>query len=170
MNILSTILRQGLSLAIAGAVVGLVGALIVSNLMAGLLYGVRPRDPLTFLGVAILLMGVALLASYIPARLDKAMHEGKWEKSSAAGTEVRGKTLGLIGLGRIGSEVAIRADAFDMRVLPRINGFRRRNPKCDIACRRQRHAGLHYRWNCTGILRRASSDCRPGYVDPRRGS
>src|SRR5271154_1403357 len=56
------------------------------------------------------------LARQVP-RLDKAMHEGKWEKSSAAGTEVRGKTLGLIGLGRIGSEVAIRADAFDMRVL-----------------------------------------------------
>src|SRR6202167_338938 len=51
------------------------------------------------------------------SRLDKTMHEGKWEKSSAAGTEVRGKTLGLIGLGRIGSEVAVRAEAFDMRVL-----------------------------------------------------
>jgi D-3-phosphoglycerate dehydrogenase len=50
-------------------------------------------------------------------RLDKAIHEGRWEKSSAAGTEVRGKTLGLIGLGRIGSEVAVRAEAFDMRVL-----------------------------------------------------
>jgi D-3-phosphoglycerate dehydrogenase len=56
------------------------------------------------------------LARQVP-RLDKAMHEGKWEKSSAAGTEVRGKTLGLIGLGRIGGEVAVRADAFDMRVL-----------------------------------------------------
>ena len=56
------------------------------------------------------------LARQVP-RLDKAMHEGRWEKSSAAGTEVRGKTLGLIGLGRIGSEVAVRADAFDMRVL-----------------------------------------------------
>ena len=42
------------------------------------------------------------LARQVP-RLDKAMHEGRWEKSSAAGTEVRGKTLGLIGLGRIGS-------------------------------------------------------------------
>jgi D-3-phosphoglycerate dehydrogenase / 2-oxoglutarate reductase len=51
------------------------------------------------------------------SRLDKAIHEGRWEKSSAAGTEVRGKTLGLIGLGRIGSEVAVRAEAFDMRVL-----------------------------------------------------
>jgi D-3-phosphoglycerate dehydrogenase / 2-oxoglutarate reductase len=56
------------------------------------------------------------LARQVP-RLDRAMHEGKWEKSSAAGTEVRGKTLGLIGLGRIGSEVAIRAEAFDMKVL-----------------------------------------------------
>jgi D-3-phosphoglycerate dehydrogenase len=51
------------------------------------------------------------------SRLDKSMHEGKWEKGSAAGTEVRGKTLGLIGLGRIGGEVAIRAEAFDMRVI-----------------------------------------------------
>src|SRR2546429_487996 len=61
--------------------------------------------------------GVQLpLARQVP-RLDKAIHEGRWEKSSAAGTEVRGKTLGLIGLGRIGSEVAVRAEAFDMRVL-----------------------------------------------------
>jgi D-3-phosphoglycerate dehydrogenase len=56
------------------------------------------------------------LARQVP-RLDKAIHEGRWEKSSAAGTEVRGKTLGLIGLGRIGSEVAVRAEAFDMHVL-----------------------------------------------------
>jgi len=56
------------------------------------------------------------LARRVP-QLDKAIHEGRWEKSSAAGTEVRGKTLGLIGLGRIGSEVAVRAEAFDMRVL-----------------------------------------------------
>src|SRR5208282_3597910 len=67
-NILSQVLRQGLSLAIAGSLVGLVGALIVSRLMAGLLYGVRPTDPLTFAGVGILLIGVALLACYIPAR------------------------------------------------------------------------------------------------------
>src|SRR5690242_2491661 len=56
------------------------------------------------------------LARQVP-RLDKAIHEGRWEKSSAAGTELRGKILGLIGLGRIGSEVAVRAQAFDMRVL-----------------------------------------------------
>jgi len=49
-------------------------------------------------------------------KLDSALREGRWEKSSS-GTEVRGKTLGLIGLGRIGSEVASRAEAFDMRVV-----------------------------------------------------
>jgi putative ABC transport system permease protein len=67
-DILRMVLRQGLGLAIAGAAVGLVGALIVSHLMAGVLYGVRPTDPLTFAGVALLLIGVALLACYIPAR------------------------------------------------------------------------------------------------------
>ena len=67
-NILRIVLRQGLGLALAGAALGLVCALIVSHLMAGLLYGVRPTDPLTFAGVALLLIGVALLASYIPAR------------------------------------------------------------------------------------------------------
>jgi D-3-phosphoglycerate dehydrogenase / 2-oxoglutarate reductase len=49
-------------------------------------------------------------------KFDAAMRAGRWEKSSS-GAEVRGKTLGLIGLGRIGSEVASRAEAFDMRVL-----------------------------------------------------
>jgi predicted permease len=67
-NIVRMVLRQGLRLAITGAAVGLLGASIVSQLMAGLLYGVKPTDPLTFLGVALLLMGVAMLATYIPAR------------------------------------------------------------------------------------------------------
>jgi putative ABC transport system permease protein len=61
------ILRQGLALAVAGAALGLVGALIVSHLMAGLLFGVSPNDPLTFVGVTLVLTGVALAASYIPA-------------------------------------------------------------------------------------------------------
>ena len=67
-DILRMVVRQGLGLAIAGAAVGLVCGLIVSHLMAGMLYGVRPSDPLTFAGVAVLLIGVALLACYIPAR------------------------------------------------------------------------------------------------------
>src|SRR5260221_7305644 len=49
-------------------------------------------------------------------KFDAGMREGRWEKSSS-GAEVRGKTLGLVGLGRIGSEVASRAEAFDMRVV-----------------------------------------------------
>ena len=66
--ILQMVMRQGLRLALAGAALGLLCALIVSRLMAGLLYGVRPTDPLTFLGVAVLFIGVALFACYIPAR------------------------------------------------------------------------------------------------------
>jgi ABC-type antimicrobial peptide transport system permease subunit len=67
-NILRIILRQGLRLAVAGAVVGLVCALIVSHLMTSLLYGVRPTDPLTFIGVALVFLAVALAACYLPAR------------------------------------------------------------------------------------------------------
>jgi predicted permease len=67
-SILSMVVRQGLDLALAGAVVGLIGALIVSNLMSGLLHGVSPTDPPTFACVTLLLIGVALLACYIPAR------------------------------------------------------------------------------------------------------
>ena len=66
-NILSMILRRGLALAAAGAGVGLVAALIVSHLMAGLLFGVSPTDLLTFAGVTLVLTTVALAASYIPA-------------------------------------------------------------------------------------------------------
>jgi D-3-phosphoglycerate dehydrogenase len=56
------------------------------------------------------------LARKIPA-LDSAMHAGRWEKSKGQGTELRGKTLGLLGLGRVGAEVARRARALEMRVL-----------------------------------------------------
>jgi putative ABC transport system permease protein len=66
-NILRMVLRQGLTLAAAGASVGLVGALIVSRLMAGLLYGVSPYDLSTFAGVTAVLTAVAIAASYVPA-------------------------------------------------------------------------------------------------------
>ena len=55
------------------------------------------------------------LARQIP-KVDAGLREGRWEKSSS-GTELRGKVLGLIGLGRIGGEVARRAEAFDMKVI-----------------------------------------------------
>jgi predicted permease len=67
-TILQMVLRQGLGLAIAGAGLGLAGSVIVSHLMAGLLYGVMPTDPLTYVGVTVVLTGVALAACYIPAR------------------------------------------------------------------------------------------------------
>jgi putative ABC transport system permease protein len=67
-NILRLVIGQGLRLAIFGAVIGLVSAVIVSRLMANVLYGVRPTDPLTFAGVAFLFIGVALVACYLPAR------------------------------------------------------------------------------------------------------
>jgi len=66
-TILKMVLRRGLGLAAAGAGLGLAGALIVSHLMAGLLYGVSPTDLPTFTGVTLVLTTVALAASYIPA-------------------------------------------------------------------------------------------------------
>ncbi|MGE0705536.1 MAG: hydroxyacid dehydrogenase, partial [Vicinamibacterales bacterium] len=48
---------------------------------------------------------------------DRAMKDGKWEKKKFLGTEVRGKTLGIAGLGRIGQEVAQRARGFGMRIV-----------------------------------------------------
>jgi putative ABC transport system permease protein len=66
-NILKMVLRRGLALAAAGAGFGVAGALIVSHLMAGLLYGVSPNDLPIFGGVTLVLTIVALAASYIPA-------------------------------------------------------------------------------------------------------
>jgi predicted permease len=66
-TILKMVLRRGLGLAAAGAGVGVAGALIVSHLMSGLLYGVSPNDLPTFAGVTLALTTVALAASYIPA-------------------------------------------------------------------------------------------------------
>ena len=67
-EVLRMVVRQGMALALSGAVAGLIGALLLSRLLTGMLYGVRPNDPLTFGGVAALLGFVALLATYVPAR------------------------------------------------------------------------------------------------------
>ena len=66
-DILRMVLRQGLGLAAAGAVLGVAGALIVSHLMAGLLFGVSPYDLSTLVGVTAVLTAVAIAASYVPA-------------------------------------------------------------------------------------------------------
>ncbi len=67
-TILKMVLRRGLGLAAAGTGLGVAGALIVSHLMAGLLYGVSPSDPLTFISLTVVLVIVALAACYFPAR------------------------------------------------------------------------------------------------------
>jgi putative ABC transport system permease protein len=66
-DVLSMVLRQGLTLAAVGAGIGLVSASIVSHLMAGLLYGVSPYDLSTFVAVTAVLTAVAIAASYVPA-------------------------------------------------------------------------------------------------------
>src|SRR5438309_3068495 len=56
------------------------------------------------------------MARFIP-RANDLTHAGKWEKKSLQGTELRGKTLGIVGLGKIGLEVAKRARAFGMEII-----------------------------------------------------
>jgi putative ABC transport system permease protein len=62
------VIGQGMGLAVIGTVVGLGVAFALTRYLASLLYEVKPTDPLTFGGVALLLLGVALLACWIPAR------------------------------------------------------------------------------------------------------
>ena len=71
-DVLRSILGQGAKMALLGVAIGTVAALALARLMSTMLYGVSASDPLTFLGVAALLMLVALTACYIPAR--RAMH------------------------------------------------------------------------------------------------
>jgi putative ABC transport system permease protein len=67
-DILRMVVRQGMLLVIIGVAVGLVSAFILTRLMSSLLYGVTATDPLTFIGLSLLLAAVALLACLIPAR------------------------------------------------------------------------------------------------------
>ena len=67
-NILFLVLRKGMVLTLAGVVIGLMAAFALTRLMSSLLFGVAAADPLTFASVPLLLVLVALLACYIPAR------------------------------------------------------------------------------------------------------
>lgn len=67
-DVLRLIVRQGMHLVLAGSLVGLAGALALTRLMRGLLFGVSATDPLTFAAIPVLLAGVAFLACYLPAR------------------------------------------------------------------------------------------------------
>ena len=67
-QILKLILKDGLLLASSGVGIGLVGAFALTRLMSSLLFGVKPTDAQTFATVSALLIFVALLACYVPAR------------------------------------------------------------------------------------------------------
>jgi predicted permease len=68
LDVLRMILKDGAQMTLAGILIGLVGALVLTRLMRSMLYGVKPTDPLTFICVAALLCTIALLACYLPAR------------------------------------------------------------------------------------------------------
>jgi predicted permease len=67
-DILIAVVRRGFQLTIAGIAVGLAGAFALSRLLQSMLVGVKHGDPVTFIAVSVLLLAVALLASYLPAR------------------------------------------------------------------------------------------------------
>jgi putative ABC transport system permease protein len=67
-EVLRLVVGQGMRLTLVGVALGLASALALTRLMTGLLFGVSATDPLTFVGIAVLLVLVALLACWIPAR------------------------------------------------------------------------------------------------------
>ena len=66
--VLGLVVRQGATLALIGVMAGLVGAFGITGVIRSLLYNVTPTDPLSFGGVTLFLTGIAVLASYLPAR------------------------------------------------------------------------------------------------------
>jgi putative ABC transport system permease protein len=68
MDVLKVVLGQGLKLTLMGVATGVTGALALTRVLSSLLYGVTPTDPVTLVSVSFVLIGVALLASYLPAR------------------------------------------------------------------------------------------------------
>ena len=67
-DVLRLVVRQGLALAAAGVAIGVAAALAGGRVIAGLLYGVSATDPAVLAGVPAVLLAVAVVASYIPAR------------------------------------------------------------------------------------------------------
>ena len=68
LDVLKLVVRQGMSLVSVGVFIGLIGAFALTRVMSSLLFEVTPKDPLTFIAVALFLALVAFIACYIPAR------------------------------------------------------------------------------------------------------
>ena len=66
-DVFGMVLNEGIRMTLSGVIVGLLVALALTRLMASLLFGVRPTDPMTFIAVALLLAAIAVLASLVPA-------------------------------------------------------------------------------------------------------
>ena len=66
-DVLGLIVRRGLALALIGVAAGLVIAVVMTRLLAGMLYGIRPTDPLTFAATAVMFLLVSIVASSMPA-------------------------------------------------------------------------------------------------------
>jgi putative ABC transport system permease protein len=66
-DVMKMTIGQGLRLVLTGVAIGLAGAFVLTRVMSTLLFGVSPTDPVTFITISIVLIGVAVLASYIPA-------------------------------------------------------------------------------------------------------
>jgi putative ABC transport system permease protein len=66
-DVLKLTIGQGLRLVVTGVIIGLAAAFVVSRVMSSLLFGISPTDPLTFITISLVLVSVAILASYIPA-------------------------------------------------------------------------------------------------------
>jgi putative ABC transport system permease protein len=66
-DVLQMTVQQGLKLVGAGMIIGLGAAFLLTRLMATLLYGISATDPITFIGISVVLLAVAILASYVPA-------------------------------------------------------------------------------------------------------
>jgi ABC-type antimicrobial peptide transport system permease subunit len=66
-SVLASVMRQALILALIGMVIGLAASFALSRVMANLLYDISPADPLTYAAVCVLLVGVAVAASLVPA-------------------------------------------------------------------------------------------------------
>ena len=67
-DMLRLVMRQGVTLAVTGVALGLIGSFALQHVMKGLLYGVSATDPMTFVVISLLLFGATLLACYVPAR------------------------------------------------------------------------------------------------------